>query len=139
MIVTGIGQAAVLFSSKLPASAPIDKVAWAMSIAMGLPLFLWGRSVFRRARKDTEIVETIGFGKSPNRRGLAWVALIFSAFAVATSLALIVSDQKNVGTGASGGAWFVLVFVAALRYLRTTAAAQRSDSSPSRESSTPAE
>jgi len=87
-------------------------------------LVFYGHSVFRRSRTDAEVVATISLPTEGGRyRTLAWVALAFSALMLISAAAiLVVSLAKGQAPGALAynAGWFVVVFAAAVRYLRQT-------------------
>jgi hypothetical protein len=99
---------------------PIIWAAGALQVGTGAPLVLYGRSLFRRARNDKEVVTDVSLPANTNK-GAAWAALIFSAvFLLAGGSLLIASivEGKAVNPAAYASVWFVLMFAAALRSLR---------------------
>lgn len=119
LTVTGALMAAVLvataFGPQTSAAPAVLSFASGTNVVMGIPIFLYGRSMFRRARTDTERVA------QRSNRLLAWVGAVFSALIVLGSIGgaiAALAKGQPVPTGVIGGVWFVGILGACVRHLR---------------------
>ena len=110
--------------TKPAASAPrpaLDLFLVSVNVLLGIPLFLYGRSMFRRARTDPVVIAVVAVPATPGSRSLAWLGVGFSSLVLLGALVVwvaAVTRGEPVPPAIGGLMWFAVVLVASIRHLR---------------------
>lgn len=120
-MMAAVGVFAAFTKPEASAPPPALGLLVGVNVLLGIPLFLYGRSMFRRARTDPVVVAAVAVPATPDSRSLAWLGVGFSSLVLLGALVAgvaAVTRGEPVPPAIGGSMWFAVVLMASIRRLR---------------------